>query len=144
MTDTALAAAYRAIRARLAGSGLSWAGRVYGDVIPASVELPVVTYFWQGGGEANFRRNQDAELVIIVKAVSYTQAEAFSMAAEIAALLNDKGHTDDADDHLTASGGWTILTCTQELAVHLVDMWAGAQPVFHEGHQYRLVMEVTS
>lgn len=141
MAETALAAAYRAIRARLASGGEPWGASVFGDVIPASAVFPVVTFFWSGGGEANNRRTQDAELVFTVKAVSYAQDEAFGMAARLSALLNDAGQTDDANDHLNGGADWYILTCTQEEAVHMVDMWAGAQPVYHEGHRFRLYME---
>jgi hypothetical protein len=142
MAETALAAAYRAVRSRLAGSGEPWGTQLYGDIIPAAAEFPLVSFFWSGGGEYNGRRKVAAELVLTVKGVAYTQAEAFTLAARIATLLNDGGLYDDSADHLYGGADWDILTCTQEDAVHIVDMWSGALPIFHDGARYRLVMEV--
>jgi len=141
MSEPALASAYRAIRARLGAGGEPWGARVYGDVIPAGAEWPVVTYFWSGGGERYTRRTPDANLVITVKAISESQAEAFTLAGRIAALLNDSGEADYRNDALTAGSEWRILSVSQEDAVHLVEMWAGAQPLYHEGARYRFIME---
>lgn len=138
---TALEAAYKAIRARLASQSELWGAAVFSDVIPATAEFPVVQFFWSGGGEANGLKKQDADLVITVKCVAESMSDSMTGAARISALLNDKGENDDASDHLNGGSAWRILTCTQEEHVHLVDMWAGAQPIYHDGHRFRLVME---
>lgn len=142
MAEPALAAAYRAVKARLSGGGEPWDGRVYGDVIPPGATWPAVSFFWSGGGEANRRRTQDAELVLTVKAISESQAEAFTAAERISVLLNDNGQTEVTSGYLNGGDDWYILTCTQEDAVHLVEMFAGAAPIYHEGARYRLIMEV--
>lgn len=142
MAETALAAAYRAIHARLAGGNEAWGTSVYADVVPAGASFPLVTYFWTGGGDVNGRRGQDAELMIAVKAVSYSQPEAFTLAARISELLDNHGITDNSADSLNGGNDWYILTCTQEEAIHQVDLWSGTRPIYHAGARYRLVMEV--
>lgn len=143
--ETAVAAAYRAIYTQLtSGTGLSGVS-VYADIVPAGIDPPFVAFFWSGGGEVNRRRSQDAELVFTVKAVSYNQVDALDKAAAISSLLNDKGVQDTTEgEALEAEPLWEILVSSQEDAVHFVEVWAGAQPVYHAGARFRLVMEAKS
>lgn len=142
MSETALAAAYRALGARLSSASEMWETRAYADAAPASAEYPYVVYVWAGGGERNRLKKRDAELVFIVQAISDSMAEAFAAAARIETLLNDKGEQDDATDHLHGGTEWAILTSTQNETFHVREMADGAKPIFHDGARYRLVMEV--
>jgi hypothetical protein len=140
MSDTALAAAYRAIQTRLTANTNNpvWNERAYPDLAPASAARPFAVFFWSGGGEANRRRVQDADLLITIKVVADSLAEAFAGAERLSALLNDA----DAGSALALDGGasWDIVSVTQERAVHLVEM-VDAQQVYHAGAVFRVRME---
>jgi hypothetical protein len=145
MTDTALQAAYRAIRVRLIGNGVEpWGNRVYLSLGPQGAAYPYVIQFWSGGGALNAVKARDANLVISVKAVSNNDEAAMLAASRIAALLDDSGEYDDVDDYLYGGATWRILTITEEDTIFLPIR--GAAPdediIWQVGARYRLRMEV--
>lgn len=141
MNEHPLAAAYRAVYRRATESSEVWGERVYPDRAPAGVERPYLVYFYGAGGELNGRQIEDAELVLIIKGVSSSMAQAFEMARRINTLFNDAGQYDSSTPLVTGSE-WAILTTKRELLVHLVEQVDGQQ-IYHAGAQYRLFMEVT-
>jgi hypothetical protein len=146
MTETATAALFRALRSQLMASGQLWGARVYANLAPAGKKTyPYVIYSHVAGGERNRIKARDAELVLLVKVISDSLAEALSAAAQVEALLNDQGNQDAASHPLVpgSSSEWSVLTATAEVAVIYQEMFANAQPVYHVGSQYRFVMEAT-
>jgi hypothetical protein len=141
--EHALAALYRAVFQRLTGPGERWGNRVFPDMASAKAAYPYVVFFWQGGGERNAVKEQDADLVLVVKCISDGLAEAFDCAARISELLNDSGEQDDSADYLNGGTDWNILTSTQEETFHLPEMFEGVAPIYHEGARYRFIMERT-
>lgn len=141
MSEHPIAAAYRAVYRRATeSSGEIWGDRAYPDRAPSGTERPYLIYFHGAGGELNARKIEDAELVLIIKGVSSSMAEAFAMAARIDALFNDQGQYDTSTP-LDGGAEWSILTTKRELMVHLVEQVDGQQ-VYHTGAQFRVRMEV--
>jgi hypothetical protein len=139
MPTPALAALYDAVYDRLVGDGSEdWANRVHPDLAPSGTARPHVVYGFAAGGELNESVAQDAGIVLTVKALSLTLAEAFTLAGRISELLNDA----DKSRANALSGGaeWSISHCSQEQALHLVELVDG-QWVYHEGARYRFRME---
>jgi hypothetical protein len=135
---TALAALMKAMQGQLRGEPL-WGSRVYADIAPAKVQRPYVIFFVVSGGEENRRQIGDARFVMTVKCVAEKQAEALHGADRLEARLNDAGSQDDKA--FACGDGWVITTCTQDRLVHAVEMFGEAQPIYHDGHQYIVVME---
>lgn len=138
MAEPALAAIYRAVRQRLTASAELWGQQVYPDQAPGGVERPYVVYFWSGGGELNAIVGQDAEIVLTVKVVADSLAQAFTGAGRISALLNDA----DGASASPLNGGtdWTIIHVQQEQVVHLVETVNTTQ-IYHEGARFRFYAE---
>ena len=141
MSESAQYAARRAVQQRLAGAG-AWGTRVRQDRGLSSWEFPYVVHVFSGGGERNrMLAHSDPELVLLVKAVSDIAAEASAAAAAIAALLDDSGLQDDADDYLYGGSQWHILSITQEDYITYSEYVSETRTLFHEGARYRFVME---
>lgn len=143
MAEPALAAIYRAINQRLTTSGDVWANRVYADRAQPGNGRPYVRYGYQGGGEANQMIKPDANIVVTVRAVAETQAQAFALCGRLSDLLNDMGEQDRRPEGVAALNGgpdWHIRTTTQEGVVHLSEL-VDSTPVYHEGFFLRLIME---
>lgn len=142
MAEIALAALYRGVAAKLSGGGELWASRVYAERAPATVIRPFVVFTWQGGGERNRLKKQDAEIVLNIKCIADTLSVAFTGAARLSALLNDMGMQDRTatNDWLLAGVDWDILTTTQESIIHMSELVDGAD-VYHEGFMLRVRME---
>ena len=139
MALTALESVYRALPVNLKGVG-NWGDRVYPDQAPANVQRPYVIFFWAGGGEANWTRHNDADLIISVKCVANTMQESMTGAGLIAAALNDKG-TQDSTSPLVNGADWTITTVTSDRVIHMVEAEANAVPIYHDGAQYRVILQ---
>lgn len=135
---TALAALTKAMKNKLRGGPLC-ADRAYPDHAPAGVERPYIVFFFASGGEDNQRQSQDASFVFGVKCVAEDRDTSMQGAAWISEQLNDAGSQDD--QAFPCGDGWTITTCTQDRAIHLVEMFAGASDIYHDGNQYQIVME---
>ncbi len=138
MAETALSALYRAVRRSLTATGEVWGLRVHPDLAPAGTERPHVVSSWAGGGEVNGLVKPDAEIVLAVQVYAETQAQAFSGAARLSALLNDA----DLGSATALDGGadWDVLNCNQEGIIHLVESVDGLW-VYREGHRFRFRLE---
>ena len=141
MSDTALAAAYRATFNRLKGPSEWWENRVYPDMGPTQAAYPYVIFFYSGGGARNAVRKNDANLMLTVQCISDDMATALAGAARVEELLDDHGQFDNSTDYLYGGASWHILTITQEEILHLVEQFAQAVPIYHEGARYRFIME---
>lgn len=134
---TALSALYQIIYARLAGGDKP----IYPDLVAADTPRPYFVFFSAGGGNLLWTTGrQNARHVVTVKCVADTMSAAFAGASEIEAALRESG-AQDKTGGLVALDGWQALTVTQDRAVHLVEAYQGAQPIYHEGHQYVFIME---
>jgi len=143
MSETALAALYRAVYNRLmAVPGKVWADRVYTDAVAAKSPYPYVWVFWSGGREANMLQRRDANQVLTIQCVSERLEDAFTGAAQIADAMNDHGIQDTGKaDALYGGAYWHILSVTEEDTVHLHAPFAGAAPIYQSGARYRFIME---
>lgn len=136
---SAVGAAYAAIRARLAGGSELWGTRVYADLAPDNAKRPFVMYTFMGGGERNRLVGvADASLVVAVRVVADTLAQAFDGSARLAELLDDAGLFDGVADMQPT--GWYITTSSVEQHIHLMELVDGVR-VYHAGFQLRLTME---
>ena len=139
MAEVALAALYRAVKARLTeNSGELWGAKVFPDLAPSGTQKPYVVYAWMGGGEINARVQQDAEIVLQVKLVTDQLAQAFSGAGRISTLFNDADYSSAAA--LNAGSEWAVLNVKQETIVHMIETVDGRQ-IYHAGHRFRFRME---
>lgn len=138
----ALAALYKAVITRLKEApALDWGDRVYPDRAPSGTPKPLVVVWWLGGGEINQSIVPDAEIVLGVKVVAATQAQAFALAAEASARLNDADRS--SSKALNAGSDWIVQHTKQEGVVHLVEDVDGSW-IYHEGFRLRCRMEATS
>lgn len=140
MADTALGALFRAVSARAGEHGAPWGKRVFLDLAPLGTAMPFLVFQVQGGGEINQRRARDAEFVLLVKALDKTLPGAMACAAEVESRFNDAGRYDRVTP-LDGGAEWAVLTTTQERSVHMMELVDG-EPVYHEGAQFRVRMEV--
>ena len=141
MADSALQALTRALRQQAVETSELWGQNAFPDFAPQGVIPPYLIFFWMAGGEANWRTTQDADIVMGIKVVSKTQAEAFSAAGRISALYNDQGTQDSGTNTLSGGATWKITTATQGQIIHLVEQVAGATPLYHEGHRFRFTLQ---
>lgn len=139
-SETALAALYRAVKSRLSEGGELWDTRAYADIIPAKVVRPYVIFFVSGGGESNDLVDADASYQLTVKGVSDNLQTSLQIAARLAGLVNNQGTQDRPDTALDAGDEWEITTSTQGRTVHLVESFANAQPIYHDGHVFDFTM----
>jgi len=141
--EPALAAIYRAINQRCVASGDAWAARVYADRAQPGNGRPYVLYRYQGGGEANQMIKPDANIVVTVRAVAETMAQAFMLSGRLSALLNDMGELDRRPEGIAALNGgtdWIIRTTTQENVLQLSEDVESTE-VYHSGFFLRFIME---
>lgn len=138
MTRSALASLYAAVRRALLNDE-EWANRVFPDVVPAEIARPYAVLFWVAGGEDNQTKRQDARITLTVKCVADNMGASMRGAGRISELFNDQGSQDGGN--IAGDGNWLITTITQGRIVHLVEMFEGAQPIYHDGHQFEFDME---
>lgn len=108
-------------------------------------QLYVVFFEVSGGRQMVNPRRKNAEILISVKAVSGTMAQAMAASDAISALLDDSGRQDVGSIttplHLPTHAEWDITTMTEERDIWLEEQFSGAQSIYHAGHQYRVMME---
>lgn len=140
--SSAKEAAYKVLFAHLVHASPLWAGRVQPlAVASAGLQRPYVLMFVSSGGRAPSVPSRHKEaLVISVKGVANDLATATAIEAQITALLHNSG-TQDIDPRLPSHPEWEILTVSEDRAIDLHEKFAGAQDIYHAGHQYRLLME---
>ncbi len=140
----ALQAAYKGIDARLSVAGGVFDTRVRVSVASSNKDgqfpYPYVIQFWQGGGEDNSIRAQDAALQIAVKCMSTKFADAFRGASTISTQLNDKGEQESPTDFVNGGDEWKILTVTENEAIYVVEGSSDSEIVYHVGASYALIM----
>lgn len=139
MAEIAQAALYRAVNRRLTQSTTElWGQRVFPDLAKTGTARPYVVYSYAGGGEINGLRKQDAEIVLIVKAIAESMGQAFVAAGRISTLLNDADYS--SVNVMDGGSEWAILHVKQEQIVHLIETVDGVQ-IYHAGHRFRFRME---
>lgn len=139
MAETAHAALFRAVNLRCLNRG-GWQARIHNRRAPAGQQRPYLIFQWQGGGESNRHTVQDANIVLLVKAVANELAEALMLSGQLSELLNDAGYFDDANDFMDGGADWWIKTTSQEGIVEIDELVDG-EPVYHEGFFLRVQME---
>jgi len=126
------------IRTRL-GSGEVWASRVYPDMAPDGTSMPYVIFTVAGGGNSDFTPDRDnAELRVLIKAVSNGKASTVSAAARISALLKDQGAQEGGA--VSGDSNWIITTISEREMVDMTEFTNG-QRFYHCGAYYEFVME---
>lgn len=140
--SSAKEAAYKVLFAHLVHASPLWAGRVQPlAVASAGLQRPYVLMFVSSGGRAPSVPSRHKEaLVISVKGVANDLATATAIEAQITTLLHNSG-TQDIDPRLPTHPEWEILTVSEDRAIDLHEKFAGAEDIYHAGHQYRLLME---
>ncbi|TXH45977.1 MAG: hypothetical protein E6Q97_30545 [Desulfurellales bacterium] len=139
MAEPAHGALTRAVNQHCLNQG-GWGSRIYNRRAPAGVQRPYMIFQWQGGGELNRNVVQDANIVLLVKAVANSLAEALMLSGQLSELLNDAGYFDNANSFLDGGADWWIKTTTQEGIVEIDELVDG-EPVYHEGFFLRVQME---
>lgn len=133
-----IGAVYQILRGTLVGDA-AW-GEVYPERVPPGVTRPYVVIIYSGGGREQWRTDKkNAGVLVTVKCVANTAAEAIAGQTRIEALLDAQGSQegDGLADHAT----WDVLTVTISTAVAMVEAFEGVDEIYHYGHQYRLEME---
>lgn len=142
MTETAVGTLYEIVQNALNGRSV-WGERVHAGLAPAGEPRPYAIYnYVAGGDEGNRGRLATARIVMSVKCVAANRTDAFAGAAAITALLDDQGEQELAG--LPSHPDWHVSTVTQDRVVQLDEMYAGAESIYHQGHQYVFKMEAKS
>lgn len=139
MSETALASLFKAVTVQAKATGAPWGNRVFLDLAPLGTAMPYFVFQLQAGGEINSVRARDAEFVFVLKALDTSLPGALACAAEIESRFNDAGLYDRTLP-LNAGTAWTVLTTTQERAIHLTELVDG-RPIYHEGALFRVRMQ---
>jgi hypothetical protein len=121
--------------------------RVYKDIGGSDATYPYVVYNFAGGGDDNVRKGKKtANILIQVKCVSDDSLQSLTGASQIDTALDDGGYQDSATetsalDTAAQTLGWRICTVTAEDLVTLTELFANADPNYHDGKIYRFIME---
>ena len=115
-------------------------GRVFPDLAPAKTITPFVVYSFESGGETDTRRRETSALTLVIKCVAQELDDAFTNARLIRDLLRDAGAQEG--NTLPTDSDWHLLTVSQGLLVHMVEVWEDGSVFYHTGHQYTFVMEL--
>lgn len=111
------------------------------EVASASLVKPYVVFFMVSGGRFMGNANKKrAAMVISVKGVAKDMATAMAIQEAITGLLDDSG-SQDIDPRLPYHAGWVITTVTEDRVIWLQEQFAGAENIYHAGHQYQVNME---
>lgn len=133
-----LDALLKTVRARLADDTEPWGQQVAVAIPGASWAYPYATITYSGGGESNWTKTPDADIVLNIKAVSDDLGEALQCKARFATLLNDEGSQDaGALDALNGGDTWDITTVTKEQAISMTERPSKTEVIYHEGARFR-------
>lgn len=135
-------ALYEVMYSHLNNASALWGTRVQ-PLMAANAQLarPFVVYF-----EASNQRRLSAptkkmaEILLSVKGISDSMANAMAISDAITTLLDDSG-AQDVNPRLPYHAGWQILTVTEGRSIWVEEKFAGAADIYHAGHQYLFVME---
>lgn len=139
MTEHPYIALCRACFNRLTSTEEMWGQQVGEDPL-AGWTHPYVQMYQISGMEPNRVQEQDAEYEMGFKVVADDMEQALNGAARLSALLNDQGEQDLPTAALYGGSDWDICTSTQGRAIHLIEKFANAQNIYHEGHVFTFVM----
>ena len=141
MTEQAIAAIYRAIQTTLSDAGR----KAFLDIAPQNAQFAYELYSLVGGGAWNEICATAANIVVQIKSVSDVLSEALAGAAIVSQVFDDAGYYDHAcagKSAVSAGDEWVIKTITQEDVISVTEMINGVTPVYHQGSEYRFIMEV--
>lgn len=142
MTEAPLKALYRAINNQATAQAELWGTQV-SMVIQPSWARPYLMMYYISGGEANAMRQSDAEFLMGIKGIADDMDTSMAMAARVSTLFNDKGTQDVTTGALNGGTDWEITTSTQERVIHMIEMFSNSQPIYHDGHTVRFVMQLS-
>jgi hypothetical protein len=111
------------------------------EIASSNLEKPYVVFFPASNGRflgnANKKR---AQIVMSIKGVAKDMASALAIQEAITGLLDDSG-SQDISPRLPYHAGWVVTTVTEDRAIWLQEQFAGAENIYHAGHQYQVNME---
>lgn len=130
MADTALAALYRAVRARLIAQPEVWGDRVGLEFLSAAggerIPYPYVVYALAGGGimrETTRANGYEYRLDLMV--ISDTFSESAQGAFRLEELFEGQGTQDAPSIALDAGSDWEIATSDQDAVIEINETDAG-------------------
>lgn len=121
--------------------------RVFKDIAPSDTTYPYIVYNYAGGGDDNARKGKKtANILMQVKCVSDDSLQSLTGASQIDTALDDKGYQDTEPtastlDTAAQALGWRICTVTAQDLMTLTELFANADPLYHDGKIYRFIME---
>lgn len=139
MTEHPYQALMKAVFNRLASPSYIWGTKV-SEVIQPNWDKPYCQVYFVSGEEPNNLRAQDATFELGVKCIAEDQAQSMVGAAQIIEALNDQGVQDLPTTALSGGSDWQIATSTQGRMIHMIEMFSGAQPIYHDGAIYEFVL----
>jgi hypothetical protein len=128
-----LGVAYRAIREKLIASSEVWGDRVSPESAASTDTRPYVVMWSMSGDIRDVTRKQLARLVIGVKVVADDMEQSMNAAARIAELLDSQA--------LNGGNDWNIVMSSQGAPLHMIERLRNAQPIYHDGFQFRVWLE---
>lgn len=117
---------------------------VYALNVPAGAVRPYWLTILVGGGDLNFSRQRDAEIVLQTKCVAESLAEAMHGASLIDAALDGKGEQEVATGYINGGGYWIVTTATADTGgLFMIPEFLNDEQktIYHVGKTYRYVME---
>jgi hypothetical protein len=106
---------------------------IFESIAPQGTNLPYIIFQWQGGGDENLTPGEMINEVWTVMGVSASRAQAGTLGADIHAALHMAT--------LTVTG-WTNFLCRGEETVRYVEIAPTGAPVYRNGRQYRVRLDI--
>lgn len=128
-----LGAAYRAIREALTASNEIWGDKVSPDAPLSTDDRPYVIMWQMSSDIRDVTKKQLARFVIGVKVVSDDFEQSINGAVRIAELLDSQA--------LNGGNDWNVVMSSQGNALHMTERLQNAQPIYHDGFQFRIWLE---
>ena len=121
-----------------------WGDRVHPDRAPAKKVRPYIVYFLVSDNDLGQIIDIDPMVVLTVKCVAADRQTAFLGAAEISALLDNKGEQELAagESGPTGDADWQIATISQDRGIWNTEYLKGTNAVYHRGYQYEFVLSL--
>lgn len=138
MAEDVTIAVYRAVWTRL-NSATGAGTNIYQVYVPENKTRPYILIQTQSNGARNFHtRQQDPELVLLIKSVSDDVDVARTIKQQALELLDDQGIQDLGG--LSGGADWYLLKAMVEEHIQMNYM-NGTTRVFEEGFQLRVTMQ---
>jgi hypothetical protein len=107
----------------------------------ATLTMPYVIFFPAASGRRQSVPSRDHhEFVMTVKAVGKDLQTVLSMESDLSDLLHASGRQ-DINPRLPLHPEWYILTVAEGRSVFMEEKFAGAESIYHAGHQYAILLE---